>query len=144
MSTTADGTTEYRHDGLDITLRITRVTARMLGQYEAAYRVFRAEPDISVVTSGLSRMKADASDKTADVNTRLLLEAVSGALTGIVMQERSNEARLLALRAAHRAGWILSPSLTDAILEDLPPAQALWMGDKIRMLYAELTTIDPN
>jgi len=118
--------------------------------WEQAARSLKNEDAKPLLNSVLAELqKISVTDHNAGVLItvfHLITEALEQAIK--VLDE--NESLTLAanrgvmVKAAIRAGWIVSPEITEAEVDHLRPWLVQWIAVRVATLYDEVTTIPKN
>lgn len=123
---------------------------RHVAAWEQAARSLRnddAKPELKKAFDELQRISITETDVEKFVDVfRKINDALSAALSVLSDNETltvtANHGVMV--KAACRAGWIVSPEIREEEVDDLAPWQVKAMAEAIAMTYLEVTTIPKN
>lgn len=119
--------------------------------YEQAARGLQnanAKPALNRVMSELRKVDVTNTNTSALISTFHLIAQALEEATKIINDNESlslsaNDAVIV--KAAIKSGWIISPEMTEADIDEMRPAwRVRWMAELLLLLYMEVTTIPKN
>ena len=118
--------------------------------WESAARSLKNEDAKPLLNSVMAELRKIS---VADHNAGALITVyhlITEALEQAIKVLDENESLTLAanrgvmVKAAIRAGWIVSPEITEAEVDNMRPWLVQWIAERVGSLYMEATTIPKN
>lgn len=140
---------EITHKGYTLVL-IDEPTQIQVTQWEQAARALRNEDAKPMLNRIMVELKRVNVTQNAD-SLVSILSIVSQSLDAALQIINDNEALTLSandavmVKAAIKAGWIVSPILSDEDIDNMRPAWRVhWIAEQVASMYMEATTIPKN
>lgn len=119
-------------------------------EWEQAARKLRNDDVKPLITNVLAELNKVQIGTSAMGHIVQVFSAVAEAIKAALVIIETNETVTLSahrgvmVKAAIRAGWILSPELSEEDVDSMQPWRVQWIAERVGELYLQATTVPKN